>query len=90
MATPEKESFFSRAIEESEKGLKQEYLDRKQEYLNRKQESGEDTREYYNDMGKVWLQAYALDKRSLVKFRDEMLKCRVEGDMPVLKPKKPQ
>jgi len=44
-------------------------LDRKQEYLNRKQESGE----YYIDMGKVWLQAYASDKRSLVEFRDEML-----------------
>ena len=24
-------------------------------------------------MGKVWLQAYASDKRSLVEFRDEML-----------------
>ena len=42
--------------------------------LDRKQESGEDTREYYTAKEKLWLHAYAPDKRSLVEFKDEMLR----------------
>ena len=49
-------------------------LYRKQEYLDRKQESGEDTREYYTSKETLFLQAYAPDKRSLVEFKDKMLK----------------
>ena len=39
---------------------------KKQEYLDRKQESGEDTNEYYTDNKRLWIQAYAPSKRSLV------------------------
>jgi len=46
----------------------------KQEYLDRKQESGEDTREYCAVKEELWLQAYPLNKRSLVEFKDEALK----------------
>ena len=49
-------------------------LYRKQEYMDRKQESGVDTREYYTAKEELWLQAYTPDKRSLVKFKNEMLK----------------
>ena len=49
-------------------------MKQKQEYLDRKQESGEDTREYYADKEELWLQVYAPNKRSLVEFKDEILK----------------
>jgi len=49
-------------------------MKRKQEYLDRKQESGEDTREYYAVKEELWLQAYPLNKKSLVEFKDEALK----------------
>ena len=45
----------------------------KQEYLAREQERDEDTREYYTDKRRLWLQAYPSDKRSLIEFKDEML-----------------
>ena len=45
----------------------------KQEYLDSKQESYKDTREYYTDKRRLWIQAYAPDKRSLIEFKDEML-----------------
>ena len=32
-----------------------------------------DTREYYTDKRRLWIQAYAPDKRSLIEFKDEML-----------------
>ena len=49
-------------------------MKRKQEYLDRKQESGENTREYHAVKEELWLQAYALNKRSLVVLKDERLK----------------
>ena len=50
---------------------------RKQENLDRKQESGEDTKKYYAAKEELWLQVYAANKRSLVEFKDEMLKGTV-------------
>ena len=61
---------------------------KKQEYLDRKQESGEDTNEYYTDNKRLWIQAYAPSKRSLVWIQGwnahGTVWCRVEGNMPVL------
>ena len=46
---------------------------RKQEDLARKLESYEDTREYHTHKMRLWIQAYAPKKKSLVEFKDEML-----------------
>jgi len=41
---------------------------------NRKVVKNEDTSKYYADKGKLWSQAYAPDKRSLVEFlKNEMI-----------------
>ena len=63
----------------------------KQEYVDRKQESGEDTKEYYTDNKRLWIQAYAPSKRSLVWLQGwnahGTVWSRVEGNMAVLCPK---
>ena len=41
--------------------------------MARKQESGKDTKEYYIDKMRIWIQVYSSGKRSLVEFKDEML-----------------
>ena len=43
------------------------------EYLARKQSRNEDARKYYTDKLRLWVQAYAPAKRSLVKFKNAML-----------------
>ena len=48
---------------------------RKQQYLDRKQGRDEDPRKYYADKMKLWEQAHAPDKRNLVGFKNEMLRC---------------
>ena len=52
-----------------------------QEYLSRKQESGEDTKEYYTAKEELCLQAYDPIKRSLDKFKDNMLKGLYDAEL---------
>jgi len=44
-----------------------------EEGLAKKLESDEDTREYHTHKIRLWIQAYAPNKKSLVEFKDEML-----------------
>ena len=46
---------------------------RKMEYLARKQSRNEDTRKYFTDKLRLWVQAYAPARRSLVEFKTAML-----------------
>ena len=46
---------------------------RKMEYPSRKQSRNEDARKYYTDKLRLWVQAYAPAKRSLVEFKNAML-----------------
>ena len=46
---------------------------RKLEYLARKQTRNEDARKYYTDKLRLWVQAYAPARRSLVEFKTAML-----------------
>ena len=43
--------------------------------MDRKQGRDEDPRKYYADKMKLWEQAHAPDKRNLVGFKNEMLRC---------------
>ena len=46
---------------------------KKMEYLARKQFKNEDVRKYYTDKLRLWVQAYAPARRSLVDFKTAML-----------------
>ena len=46
---------------------------RKQEYMTRKQGRNEDPRKYYTDKMRLWIQAYAPARRSLVEFKTAMI-----------------
>lgn len=60
--------------------LSQKYeKNQKQEFLDKKQESSKDTREYYAEKSKLWVEAYTSENRSMVE--DEMIMGLYEEEL---------
>jgi hypothetical protein len=60
--------------EKNEESWNQRELCPKQEFRDRTQGSSEDTREYYAKKRKLWVKTYTPRNRSLVEFKDVMIK----------------